>query len=250
MNCILFLAFKLAFGLVNNLKLTSLFPNYQNYDNNPYIMTSALVNPNLTIFINASLHEDIYLNSKLLTTISSPSNVSLQLLPGYNTLTIVDSASVSFLIPYSTCNDFNHSVSLGSTICSNFNCGSTNLSFVSLAVSVPGYSARLFSLNYRNPSWYSINGSLSFSLSIGVNYLQLIYNSCAMSYSIYKVPSNSMAVNIQVSVGYSYLSPIFVPDTYNYQVFPQLDSVTGFVYSLNTTTYANCSITYSSTSGF
>lgn len=250
MNCILLSLLGRVFAVVENVGLSSLYPVYEYYDNNPYIQTTIFSNTSQLIEFDIGSDTDIYLNSVLVTSINQTSNLSLALNLGYNTLTTVsDGYSTNFIIPVSLGTDLNHTVTIGGVACSPFNCGNTSSSSVSLYTKVAGYSGRLFAMNNRQGQWMSITSSLAFQLYVGYNYLQLIYNNIAMIYTIYKIPNASTATSIQILGVNAYLVPRFTPDVFAYSVSPKLDSISGLVYSLQTYCYRPCNLTYSSTSG-
>ena len=253
MKYILLFITPLVFTNLVGLNLTSVYPAYMNYDSNPYVVTSALSNLQLNLLVNISSQTDVYLNSVFSSNISQSGSISLNLSLGYNTISFVDAISLTnFIVPVSTTNNTQHNVTLGTTNCLPFDCGNTSVSSVNLSVKAIGYSARIFSIDQRQNPWIPVSNSSSilFSLVTGYNYLQIIVNNtCAMTYKIYKIPSTSMAIGIQISGTNAFLVPRFSPDIYSYQVSPYFDSSTGFTYALTVNSYTPCSITYSSSSG-
>lgn len=236
-------------ALLDSLNLTSVYPVYQSFDNDPYIVTSILTDPQLYISFNVTEDTDIYLNSQLVSVINTSSTVLFTLQMGYNTISIVDSLTTEFTVPYSLCTDLQHSVTLGTVTCTPYDCGSTTLTSVTFTAKVAGYSTRLFSISKRYMVWTQVSTSITYQLNTGYNYLRVLYGNCAMTYKIYKVPDNSMSTSVQILGVNAYLKPRFTPDVYVYTVQPMLDSVIGLTYGLVIDTYTACSLTYVSTTG-
>lgn len=238
-----------ALAEILQLNFTGLVPSFASYDIDPYFNPVIYLDNIMYLTINDSEHVDIYMNSVLYSSLDISGTIPLILSNGFNTITIQDSSSTDFIIPHSTCTDTHHTVTIGSTVCGSYECGTTTSTSLTFSTSVNGYSIKLFSTTKRKNSWTLVSSSLTLQLAYGTNYLQVLYNTCAMVYKVYKTPDNSMLTDLELLNIDAYFLPRFASDYYVYIVSPKLDSIIGLIYSLKSICQSGNDVVISSSTG-
>ncbi|OMJ95821.1 hypothetical protein SteCoe_717 [Stentor coeruleus] len=238
-----------ALAEILQVNFTGLVPSFASYDTDPYFDPTIHQENIMYLTINDSEHIDIYVNSVLYSSLDFSGTIPLILSNGFNIITIQDSSSTDFIIPYSTCTDTHHTITIGSTVCGSYDCGTTTSTSLTFSTTISGYSIKLFSTTKRKTSWTSVSSSLTLQLAYGTNYLQVLYSTCAMVYKIYKTPDNSMLTDLELLNINAYFLPRFAPDYYVYIVSPKLDSIIGLIYSLKSVCQSSNDIVISSSTG-